>query len=215
MANDIHNLFPDFMTIARPSMRGFRSCAADVSDYITIDDTSGETPIVTQVSRKFPGNVAGLVTYRLFRSYSTECAIFAATHNHNFLFVRDNYSATTSTQLGKWEKELTDERAALLRVNLYQFSYTVHARGYNNTHTYNSRFHISMDYLLSAIFSSVPQYAISKQSDDTTLVIKRSKFPLVEANNYACLFVPSMRRALAPLPRLLYGVDIERYFETQ
>lgn len=214
MANDIHNLFPDFMTIARPSMRGFRSCSADISDYITVDDTSGETPVVTQVSRKFPGNVVGLVTYRLFRSYATECAIFAATRNHNFLFVRDNYSATTSTQLVKWEKELMYERAALLRVNLFQASYTVRESGYNsNTRAYDSRFHCSMDNALSAIFSSVPQDAISRMSDEKTLVIKRSKFPLVSANNYACLFVPSMRRALAPLSSLLYGVNIDTFFD--
>ena len=214
--NDIHNLFPDFMKIARPHMRGFLSCSADVSDYITIDDTSGENPIVTQVSRKFPGNVAGLVTYKLFRSYSTECAIFAATRNNNFLFVRDGYTTTTNTQLGKFEKMLSDEHSALLRVNLYQSSYTVRERVYNSsTHMYDSRFHCSMNNVLSAIFSSVPQEAISRQSDEKTLIIKRSKFPLVSANNYACLFVPSMRRALSPIPRLLYGVDIDRYFETE
>lgn len=207
--NDIHNLFPDFMTIARPSMRGFRSCSADVSEYITLDDTSGEKPIITQVSRKFPGNVPGLVTYKLFRSYSTECAIFAATRNHNFLFVRDSYSTTTSTQLGKWENMLVEERAALLRVNLYQASYTVRARGYTR-YTSDGRFPRFLD----AIFSSVPQDAISTQSDDTTLVIKRSKFPLVSAHNYACLFVPSMRRALAPLSLLLYGVNIDTFFDT-
>lgn len=209
MMNDIHKLFPDFMTIARPHMRGFRSCSADLSDYITLDDTSGEKPIVTQVSRKFPGNVAGIVTYKLFRSYATECAIFAATRNHNFLFVRDSYSATTNTQLGKWENMLVDEHAALLRINLYQSSYTVRAHGYTR-YTSNVRFPRFLD----AIFSSVPQDAISAQSDDTTLVIKRSKFSLVSAHNYACLFVPSMRRALAPLSLLLYGVNIDTFFDT-
>lgn len=211
MANDIHNLFPDFMTIARPSMRGFRSCSADVSDYITIDDTCGEKPIVTQVSRKFPGNVAGLVTYKLFRSYSTECALFAATRYHNFLFVRDNYSATTSTQLSKFERMLLEEHSALVRVNLYQASYTVKGYGGYERRTTDGR----LPRFIDAVFASVPQDAISKQSDETTLVIKRSKFPLVSANNYACLFVPSMRRALSPIPRLLYGVDIDRYFETE
>lgn len=209
--NDIHNLFPDFGKMVSCHMRGFRSCSADMSDYVTIDDTSGENPVVTGFSRKFPGNVAGLVTYKLFRSYNTECAIFAATRHHNFLFVRDGYSTTTNTQLGKFERMLVEEQGALLRVNLYQASYTVKGHGGYNRFTGIGRFPRFLD----AVFASVPQEAISKQSDDVTLVIKRSKFPLVSANNYSCLFVPSMRRALAPIPRLLYGVDISRYFETE
>ena len=209
--NDIHNLFPDFMKIARPHMRGFLSCSADVSDYVTIDDTTHENPVVTDVSRKFPGNVAGLVTYKLFRSYSTECAIFAATCFHNFLFVRGHYSTTTAMQLGKFERMLLEEQGALVRVNLYQSSYTVKGYGGYERHTTDGR----LPRFIDAVFASVPQDAISKQSDETTLIIKRSKFPLISANNYACLFVPSMRRALSPIPRLLYGVDIDRYFETE
>ena len=123
--------------------------------------------------------------------------------------MRDNYSVTTSTQLGKWEKELVEEHAALLRINLYNASYTVRAYGYTRR-TSDNLFPRFFD----TIFSSVPQDAISKQSDEKTLVIKRSKFPLVSANNYACLFVPSMRRALAPLSLLLYGVNIDTFFDT-
>lgn len=211
MAYDIHNFFPDFQKMVSCHMRGFRFCSADVSDYVTIDDTTQENPIVTGVSRKFPGNVAGLVTYKLFRSYSTECALFAATRYHNFLFVRGNYSTTTSMQLSKFERMLLEEHSAFVRVNLYQGSYTVKGYGGYEHRTTDGR----LPRFIDAVFASVPQAAISKQSDETTLVIKRSKFPLVSANNYACLFVPSMRRALSPIPRLLYGVDIDRYFETE
>lgn len=211
MGYDIHNFFPDFRKMVSCHMRGFRSCSADVSDYITIDDFSEESPILALASRKFPGNIAGRVTYKLFRSYSTECALFAATRYHNFLFVRGHYSATTATQLGKFERMLLEEHGALVRVNLYQASYTVKGYGGYECHTSDGR----LPRFMGAIFASVPQDAISKQSDETTLVIKRSKFPLVSANNYACLFVPSMRRALSPIPRLLYGVDIDRYFERE
>ena len=211
MGYDIHNFFPDFRKMVSCHMRGFRSCSADVSDYVTIDDTTEESPIVTGVSRKFPGNIAGSVTYKLFRSYSTECALFAATRFHNFLFVRDGYTTTTNTQLGKFARMLLEEQGALVRVNLYQASYTVKGYGGYERHTTDGR----LPRFIDAVFASVPQDAISKQSDETTLVIKRSKFPLVSANNYACLFVPSMRRALSPIPRLLYGVDIDRYFDTE
>lgn len=212
--NNLHNLFPDFMQIARPHMHRFLSCSADVSDYITVDDVSYENPIVVGVSAKFRGSDTGLVSYKLFRSYSTECAIFAATGNNNFLFVRDGYSTTTSTQLAKFEKALVDEHSALLRVNLYQASYSVRAHGYNsNTYIYSPRFHRSMDSVLSVIFSNVPQEAISSQSNEMTLIIKRSKFPLVAANNYSALLASPMRRAISPIVRLLYGVAVDRYFE--
>lgn len=208
--NDIHNLFPDFMKIARPHMRGFRYCSADVSDYITVDYASGGNHIITGVSRDFPANDPGLVTYKLFRSYSTECGLFAATRNHNFLFVRDGYSVTTSTQLGKFVSTLLEEHGALVRVNLYQASYAVKGYVYDRR-TGDGRFSSVID----SVFSSVPQGAISKQSSVTTLVIKPSKFPLVSANNYACLFTPSMRMAISPISHLLYGAGIDRYFEAE